>query len=280
MHASNSLRRAFAPIASPLSLSSIRNLAYTPRRRRPTEPSFVVLNAANTDQRTPLDLANLRDNPGARKKEVRVGRGRGSGCGRTSGRGLKGQKARNSVRLGFEGGQTPLQKRLPKRNTHDRFARQLKPVGLSVIQRYIDLGRLPPTGLITICDLVKSGCASQIRDGVVLVKGRGVFVAPVNIEVTECSPEAARTVLRAGGHVTLAWRNALGLRVLLKPEKWTKQNLPLPRWARPPPKLEHRYPERTEDNLPVRYLRTQDDIDAVADAWKRVIHLRQKSTGL
>ena len=82
----------------------------------------------------PLRLNDIRDNPGARKKKVRVGRGRGSGCGKTSGRGQKGQKARGSVRLGFEGGQTPLQKRLPKVNHHDPFARPLQPVSVGVIQ--------------------------------------------------------------------------------------------------------------------------------------------------
>ncbi len=104
----------------------------------------------------------------------------------------------------------------------------------------------------------------------------GNFTAPVDVQVTEAVPEAANQVISAGGQVTLAWYTRLGLRALIKPEKWTVQNLPLPRWASPPPKLAHRYPERTEDNLPVRTLRSAEDVNQIAKAWERIIHLRKK----
>lgn len=255
--------------------ASIRLLATHFQRSRPTKPSTKLVNEFNMHRTTLLTLSSIRDNDGARKSKVRVGRGRGSGCGKTSGRGQKGQKARSSIALGFEGGQTPLHKRLPKRNYYDPFARHLEPVSINVIQRRIDLGRLPSSGTITMADLRKADCFRKLRDGVLLV-GNGNFASKVDIQVTECQPDAARTVLRAGGTVTLAWYNRLGLRVLTRPERWIRQNLPLPRWARPPPKFDHRYPQRTEDNLPIRPIRTEADINAIEDAWKRVVHERKR----
>lgn len=251
-----------------------RSLATSARQEATKKPIVRVVNAQNVHQFKPLALNEISDNAGARKKKVRVGRGRGSGCGKTSGRGQKGQKARGSVRLGFEGGQTPLQKRLPKRNTFDRFALRMEPVYLSRVQRLIDLGRLPPQGTITIRHLVQSGCISRVRDGVIL-KGGGNFAAPIDLHVTECEPEAARAVLRGGGRVTLAWYNRLGLRVLINPEKWTSVNLPLPKLARPPPKYEHRYPQRADNGLPIRPIHSEADILAISDAWKRIVHPRQ-----
>lgn len=232
--------------------------------------------SARASAPAPLRLNDLRDNPGARKKEVRLGRGRGSGCGKTSGRGMKGQKARNSVRLGFEGGQTPLQKRLPKRNFHDPFVRELEPLSIGRLQRFIDLGRVVGVdGVVGIGELVRSGCVSRLKHGVLLVPG-GVLESKVCVEVTEAVPEAASAVIRAGGKVRMAWYNTLGLRATVKPEKWTEKGLRLPRWARPPPKFEHRYPERMEDGLPVRILETADDVAQIEDAWKRIIHVREK----
>lgn len=234
-------------------------------------------NVDNIHETKPLRLDNIRDNDGAKKKKVRLGRGRGSGCGKTSGRGQKGQRARNSVRLGFEGGQTPLQKRLPKRKYYDRFERILQPVPLGRIQHYIDIGRIDNSEgkAITMRELVRSGCVRKPKDGVVLVKG-GAFEEKVDIQITECEPEAASQVLAAGGKVTLAWYNKLGLRVLLRPERWAQKGLPLPRWARPPPKFEHRYPDRNPDGLPVRRLNSQEDVDQLENAWKRIVHMRER----
>lgn len=224
-----------------------------------------------------LHLSDLRDNPGARKKKVRIGRGVGSGCGKTSGRGQKGQRARNSVPLGFEGGQTPLHKRLPKINRHDPFARELEYVTLGKIQRMIDIGRIDSTQRITMRELVHSGCIDKVKHGVIL-KETGCVGAALDIEVTETTPEAARLVIEAGGCVTLAWYNRLGLRVLVKPKKWIKAGLPFPAWARPPPKFQHRYPDRTESNLPVRVIRSVDDIAAMESAWMKFIHPRARKT--
>lgn len=246
------------------------------RRAASSAPSVVSLNPENTRTTSiPIRLNDIHDNTGARKRAVRVGRGRGSGCGKTSGRGQKGQKARNSVRLGFEGGQTPLHKRLPKRRVYDPFARHLETVPLARIQRWVDTGRLPASGRIGIEDLKKAGVISRVRDGILLARGFGPFCAPVELVATECEPDAARAVLSAGGAVTLAWYNKLGLRVLLRPERWTRRKLPLPRWARPPPKFEHRYPQRLQDGLPVRYVRSEHDIEAIEQAWKRVVHERK-----
>lgn len=217
----------------------------------------------------------IRDNAGARKQKVRIGRGRGSGCGKTSGRGQKGQRARNSVRLGFEGGQTPLQKRLPKINTFDYFAKHFDRVPLGRIQRFVDTGRLDPDRVITMRDLVTSGCVRRVKEGVVLGVG-GVVASRLHVEVTEVEPEAARAIVKAGGKVTLAWYNRLGLRALIKPEKWSDIGLSLPRWARPPPKMEQRYPDRRDDNLPVRVIESEDDVEQIEGAWTRTLHERAK----
>jgi large subunit ribosomal protein L15 len=222
-----------------------------------------------------LTLNTISDNPGARKSKVRIGRGRGSGCGKTSGRGQKGQRARNSVRLGFEGGQTPLQKRLPKVNHFDFFAKEYDRLSVGRVQRWIDTGRLDPTQMITMRDLVVSGCLRRIKEGVVLETG-GVLATPLRIEVTEAMPEAASAVVAAGGEVRLAWYNRLGLRALIKPEKWTRLGLPLPAWARPPPKMEKRYPERTQDGLPVRVVKTEEDVEEIVPAWTRTVYPREK----
>lgn len=247
----------------------------------PRSPRIAFANAGNIHETNPLRLDSIRDNDGAKKKKVRIGRGRGSGCGKTSGRGQKGTRARNSVRLGFEGGQTPLQKRLPKRNYYDRFERNLQPVPLGRIQHYIDIGRIDNSEgkAITMRELIRSGCVRKPKDGVLLVKG-GAFEEKVDIQITECEPEAASQVLAAGGKVTLAWYNKLGLRVLLKPEKWAQKGLPLPRWARPPPKFEHRYPDRRPDGLPVRRLNSQEDVDQLENAWRRVVHIRERQKQL
>ncbi|GAB0496371.1 hypothetical protein MMPV_007683 [Pyropia vietnamensis] len=219
---------------------------------------------------TLLRLNTIADCPGARPAETRVGRGRGSGCGKTSGRGHKGQKARSggSVRLGFEGGQTPLFKRLPKRgDLFDRFARVLAPVSVSRIQRLIDIGRIEPTKPITMNVLWRSGAVRRIPDGVKLVCREGDSLAlPLDIRVSEASIEAAAAVLDAGGSLMLVYYNALGLRALLKPEKWAAVGKPLPRFARPPPKLAWMYTSRTSDGLPYRPVSTPADVHE-AEVW-------------
>lgn len=170
-----------------------------------------------------------------------------------------------------------MQKRLPKRKYFDRFARKLEAVPLGRIQHFIDIGRIDNAegSTITMRDLWSSGCVRKFKDGVILVRG-GAFEEKIDLQITECEPEAASQVLAVGGKVTLAWYNRLGFRALLKPEKWAEKGLPLPRWARPPPKFEHRYPERTADNLPIRTLNSQEDVDQLENAWQRIVHLRER----
>lgn len=223
----------------------------------------------------PIRLYDIRDNPGSRKKKVRVGRGRGSGRGKTSGRGQKGQKARNSVRLGFEGGQTPLQKRLPKIKTFDRFAKDIRVVTLGRIQRFVDTGRLDASAEIGLKQLVDSGCVNKVKDGLRLMEGGPGTCSRLNIRTMECSPTVAERVIEMGGTVCLAWYTKLGIRTVTKPQKWTDQNLPLPRFASPPPKMQHRYPDRDDDNVPIRILRTKEDIDKMVEDWPRIIHRRE-----
>ena len=220
----------------------------------------------------PLRLNNIRDNPGARKKEVRLGRGRGSGCGKTSGRGQKGQRARNSVRLGFEGGQTPLQKRLPKRNTFNPFAKRYAPVYLHRVQRLLDIGRLDPSRPIGLAELVQSGCVTHPRDGIRLL-GDGL-ATKISIEATEVDHAAARCVIRAGGSVSTVWYNRLGIKRCIRPKWWYKRGLPLPKFASPPPKLRHRYPESNNDGVPARHLKSFSDIEKMIAEWPRPIGVR------
>lgn len=272
------LRAAFSHIEQSKSVwSSIRLLRTTPREY--ANPSLRVVNGSNFHKSSALRLDDIGDNDGARKRKVRLGRGRGSGCGKTSGRGQKGQKARSSIRLGFEGGQTPLYKRLPKRNVYDRFALKLKPVYVHRIQRLIDIGRLPQEGTINIAHLVDAGCISGLRDGVYLT-GLGDFSAPVDIQVTETDPDSARCILRGGGTVTLAWYNRLGLRVLIKPHCWTRKNLPLPKFAQPPPKFKNRYPEILPNGVHTRPLKSEEDVVGLAEAWKRIRHPRKPKVAM
>lgn len=214
-----------------------------------------------------LALNNLRDNPGARRNVRRVGRGRGGGRGKTSGRGQKGQKARSSISLGFEGGQTPLHKRLPKMYPKkDPLAREFAITTLGRIQRWVDTERLVERndeGLVKVGmgELWRSKAVRKVYDGVRVICGffDGLSVK-LDLQVTEIEPDAARMVLDAGGKVTIVYYDRVGLRALLKPHKWLDQGLPIPRFARPPPKLMFRYPDRSENGLPIRRIVTSDDI--------------------
>jgi large subunit ribosomal protein L15 len=120
-----------------------------------------------------MKIHELRDNPGATKNRKRVGRGPGSGTGTTGGRGMKGQKSRSGVAIkGFEGGQMPLHRRLPKRGFNNIFAKKFAVVNLGNIQSFIDAGKLDPKATITEAALVDSGLVRRRLDGVrVLAKG-------------------------------------------------------------------------------------------------------------
>ena len=150
-----------------------------------------------------MKLNEIRDNPGARKKRMRVGRGIGSGKGKTSGRGVKGQKARTGVRLGgFEGGQMPLHRRLPKRGFTNLFRTRYQIVNLGRIQGAIDDGRLVVNGDVTADVLVKVGLIRSAAKPVRLL-AKGEITASVTLSLNSASPAAVAAVEKAGGKVIL-----------------------------------------------------------------------------
>ena len=148
-----------------------------------------------------MKLTELADNPGSRKKRMRVGRGIGSGKGKQAGRGGKGQTARSGVRIkGFEGGQMPLHRRLPKRGFNNIFALDLVEINLDRVQGAIDSGKLDASGVVNAEALVKAGALRRARDGVRLL-GRGEIKAKVTFEVHGASKSAIAAVEKAGGSV-------------------------------------------------------------------------------
>jgi large subunit ribosomal protein L15 len=150
-----------------------------------------------------MKLSDIADNAGARKKRMRVGRGIGSGKGKTSGRGGKGQTARSGVRIkGFEGGQMPLHRRLPKRGFNNIFALEFVEINLDRLQQAIDAKHLDATAVINAESLVKSRVLRRAKDGVRLL-GRGEIKAKVNIEVHGASKSAVAAVEKAGGTVKI-----------------------------------------------------------------------------
>ncbi|CAL76887.1 50S ribosomal subunit protein L15 [Bradyrhizobium sp. ORS 278] len=150
-----------------------------------------------------MKLSDIADNAGARKKRMRVGRGIGSGKGKTSGRGGKGQTARSGVRIkGFEGGQMPMHRRLPKRGFNNIFALDFVEINLDRIQQAIDAKKLDAGSVINAESLVKSGALRRSKDGVRLL-GRGELKAKINIEVYGASKSAIAAVEKAGGTVKI-----------------------------------------------------------------------------
>jgi large subunit ribosomal protein L15 len=146
-------------------------------------------------------LNELRDNPGARKDRMRVGRGIGSGKGKTGGRGQKGQKSRSGVSVkGFEGGQMPLHMRLPKRGFNNIFAKDFSEVNLGMIQKLVDAGTLATDGVIDHAALKAVGLARGGKDGVRLL-GKGDFTAKLSFKVAGVSKGARDLVEKAGGSI-------------------------------------------------------------------------------
>jgi large subunit ribosomal protein L15 len=148
-----------------------------------------------------MKLNQLAGREGSRKNRMRVGRGIGSGKGKTAGRGTKGQKSRTGVAIkGFEGGQIPLHRRLPKRGFNNIFARRLGEVNLGRVQIAIDKGRLNASGPINAEALVKAGVLKRAHDGVRLL-GKGEIKGKLNFEVDGASKSAVAAVEKAGGTV-------------------------------------------------------------------------------
>jgi large subunit ribosomal protein L15 len=148
-----------------------------------------------------MKLNEVRDNPGASKPRMRVGRGIGSGKGKQAGRGGKGQTARSGVRIkGFEGGQMPLHRRLPKRGFNPPARLDYNVVNLGRIQKAIDAGKLDAADLITVESLMKAGVVTRRRDGV-KVLGVGELTTKATFEVAVASKSAAAAIEKAGGSI-------------------------------------------------------------------------------
>jgi large subunit ribosomal protein L15 len=148
-----------------------------------------------------MKLNEIRDNDGARKSRVRVGRGIGSGLGKTAGRGQKGAKSRSGVSIaGFEGGQMPLHMRLPKRGFNNIFAKDYAEVNLGAIQKALDSGKLSADGTLDHAVLKAAGLARGGKDGVRLL-GKGTLSTKLAFSVAGASAGARKAVEAAGGSV-------------------------------------------------------------------------------
>ena len=150
-----------------------------------------------------MKLNELRDRDGATKARKRVGRGIGSGSGKTGGRGVKGQKSRSGVAVnGFEGGQMPIYRRLPKRGFKNPFSKDFNVVSVGRIQAAVDATKLDPKETVSADALVKAGVIRRIRDGVRLL-GDGEIKAKLSFDVAGASRSAIEKVEKAGGSVKL-----------------------------------------------------------------------------
>lgn len=151
-----------------------------------------------------MELNQLADKKGARHAHKRVGRGLGSGRGKTSRRGQKGQKSRSGVSInGFEGGQMPIHRRLPKRGFKNRFRKNFQAVNTGRLQQAVDAGKLDPGKPVTIAVLQAAGVVGKARDGVRLL-ANGELKTKLALEVTGASKAAIAAVEKAGGSVQVA----------------------------------------------------------------------------
>ena len=150
-----------------------------------------------------MKLNQLSDNPGARKNRIRVGRGIGSGKGKTGGRGGKGQTARTGVAIkGFEGGQMPLHRRLPKRGFNNIFRQEHAVVNLGRLQQAVEAGRLDPKQTVGREALKAAGLVNTVGAGIKLL-AKGELKQPLTIEVDRASKSAVEAVEKAGGKVVV-----------------------------------------------------------------------------
>lgn len=150
-----------------------------------------------------MKLNELHDNPGAAKKQKRVARGPGSGKGKTAGRGIKGQKSRSGVAIGgYEGGQMPLYRRLPKRGFNKPNQLRFAVINLGLIEKFIGLGKLDAAGEITEDALVAAGLTGHKRDGIRILN-KGEIKSKVTLVVAGASAAAIEAIKAAGGSITL-----------------------------------------------------------------------------
>jgi large subunit ribosomal protein L15 len=151
-----------------------------------------------------MKLNEIADNPGSSHPRMRVGRGIGSGKGKTCGRGVKGQKARTGVAIkGFEGGQMPLHRRLPKRGFRNPFSIHYNEVNVGRIQAAVDAGKLDPNVQVTLESLIAAGVCSKPLDGVKIL-GNGTLTAKLAFEVATASKSAVAAIEGAGGSIVLS----------------------------------------------------------------------------
>ncbi|NNU79797.1 50S ribosomal protein L15 [Halovulum dunhuangense] len=151
-----------------------------------------------------MKLNELRDNEGAARKKKRIARGPGSGKGKTAGRGIKGQKSRSGVAINaYEGGQMPLYQRLPKRGFNKPNAKKFAVVNLSLLQKFVDAGKIDAKAAVTEDVLVASGLVRRKLDGIRLL-AKGEITSKLDISVTGASKAAVEAVEKAGGKVTLS----------------------------------------------------------------------------
>ncbi|KAF9452813.1 ribosomal protein L15 [Macrolepiota fuliginosa MF-IS2] len=168
-----------------------------------------------------VTLANLRPAPGSQQNQKRVGRGQGSGYGRTAGRGANGQNSRSGPgpKLSFEGGQTPITKLFPKRGFVNRNAKTYAPVNLDRIQHWVDQGRLEssPEKPITARELLLSGCVHSVHDGIkILGDGAEHLKSPLYIVASRASYSAIQAIENKGGKIVCKFYNELAIRDCVK----------------------------------------------------------------
>ncbi|CAH0340453.1 50S ribosomal protein L15 [Rhizobium sp. CECT 9324] len=150
-----------------------------------------------------MKLNEIKDNEGATKDRIRVGRGIGSGKGKTGGRGVKGQKARSGVAVnGFEGGQMPIYRRLPKRGFNNIFASEYVTVSLGRVQQAIDAGKLDAKATVDAAALKAAGVIRRLKDGVRVLSG-GELTTKVTFEVAGASKVAVEKIEKSGGAIKL-----------------------------------------------------------------------------
>ncbi|MFC4624963.1 50S ribosomal protein L15 [Daeguia caeni] len=150
-----------------------------------------------------MKLNELRNKPGAVKARKRVGRGIGSGTGKTAGRGVKGQKSRSGVSInGFEGGQMPIYRRLPKRGFNNIFAKSFNAVSLGRIQAAVDAGKLDASAVVNVETLMAAGVIRRAKDGVRILSD-GELKAKLSFDVAGASKAAIEKIEKAGGSIKL-----------------------------------------------------------------------------